>query len=303
MRLSPLVPLIATALLLILPAGIASAASPEGGTIVTVELDLKTSNGLRAHLATDDEETVTLEIGPRTNGVVYEVKGQVTEAGLKARFGRLGTIDVAFTPTRTLGSTEPSQGCSGSPRTWREGVFTGMIDFTGERNYVRLEGPQAAGSMSVISQWQCPEPEEPAPFAGVADPLARRFQRVEATLYAATRHCSCIFAAGVKRTRNWARSVFYGLRQESREGMKITRLTFVQSSPSHFVLGREGEQRTATLRPPKPFSGQATFETRRHAPGRWRGSIRIPFLGIKPSRLSGSTTGALLIPEYHFDNE
>lgn len=303
MRLSLLVPLISTALLAALPAGIAPAASPEGGPIVSVELDLKTSNGLRAHLASDDEETVRLEIGPPTNGVVYEVKGQVTEAGLKARFGRLGRIDVAFTPTRTLGSTEPSEGCSGAPRTWREGIFTGTIDFTGERHYVRLEGPQAAGSMSVIAQWQCPAPEEPDRFEGLAAPLARRFHRVEATLYAATRRCSCLFAAGVKRTRNWARSVFYGLREESREGMKITRLIFVQSSPSHFVLGREGEQTTATLHPPKPFSGQATFETRRPDPGRWRGSIRIPFMGLEPLRLSGSATGAILVPEYHFDNE
>ena len=151
----------ATAIVLLLVAATAPAASPETETIVKVELGLKASNGLRAQLETSDDETVTLELRRKDHLVSYEVQGEVTEEGLKVRFGRLGLIDVAFTPTRTLSSTEPSEGCAGEPRTLREGTFTGTIDFTGERNYVRIEASQVEGSMSVISQWQCPEELSP----------------------------------------------------------------------------------------------------------------------------------------------
>ena len=120
---------------------------------------LKASNGLHAHLENSEDGTVTLEIRKEGQIVTYEVPGEATEGGLKARFGRLGLIDVAFTPTATLNSTEPGADCTGAPRTLREGVFAGTIDFTGEREFVRIEGPQATGSMSVISRWECPEAE------------------------------------------------------------------------------------------------------------------------------------------------
>ena len=160
----------AIAIVLLVVAATASAASPETGTIVKVELKLKASNGLRAQLETSEDGTVKLELRRQDRLVIYEVKGEVTEAGLKVRFGRLGLIDVAFAPTRTLSATEPAAGCAGAPRTLREGTFTGTIDFSGERNFVRIAASQVEGSMSVISQWQCPE--EPTPFTRPARPLA-----------------------------------------------------------------------------------------------------------------------------------
>ena len=298
MRLSLVPAIVIVALAAALSATPAPAASPEGGTIVTVELDLKTSNGLRAHLATSDDETVTLEIGRRTNGVIYEVKGQVTETGLRAKFGRLGLIDVAFTPTKVLGSTEPSEGCAGAPRTLREGIFAGTIDFTGERSYVRIEGPQAAGEMSVISQWDCPEPVDTR-FEGTPGALARK-ERREATLYAATRRCECLLVAGVHLGRKNSRSTFYGLREEDREGMEITRYLVARGPTSAFVF--DTEEGTVTMRPPEPFSGRATFEDLPGPRGRWRGTIRIPLLGLQPIKLSAGTA-AILYDEYHLDNE
>jgi hypothetical protein len=72
-------------------------ASPETGTFVKVELGLKASNGLRAQLETADDETVTLELRRKGHLVSYEAQGEVTEEGLKVRFGRLGLVDAAFT--------------------------------------------------------------------------------------------------------------------------------------------------------------------------------------------------------------
>jgi hypothetical protein len=286
------------ALLAVAPAAVAPAASP-ARTIVTVELELQASQGLHAQLATSDDEVVTLELERESSMVTYEKQGEVTEAGLKVRFGQLGLIDVAFTPTKTLSSTEPSPGCEGAPRTVREGIFTGTIDFTGEREYVRLEGPQAEGSMSVISKWRCPE--EPTPFAAASRHLApsSRDKNEAATLYAGSRGCSCFFAAAIHRRRKGGKSLFYGVKAERREGMEIARVTYARAGASAFAFDHAAG--TATVRPPRPFRGHATFRRRPHGRDLWRSTLRVPILGAAPLRLYGPGSGAALYPEDHFD--
>jgi catechol 2,3-dioxygenase-like lactoylglutathione lyase family enzyme len=294
---------VATALLAV-PAGVASGAGPERGTVVRVEFELNASNGLHAHLENSEDGTVTLELRGKGQIVNYEVPGEATEAGLKVRFGRLGLIDVAFTPTETLNSTEPGEGCTGAPRTLREGVFAGTIDFTGEREFVRIEGPQATGSMSVISQWECPEAEAMDPFARVSRLLAatsrrEKGERESATLSAGSRGCSCYFAAGVHHRRSGGHSIFLGVKLEKREGMEIVRGTQVRGPASAFSFDHAAG--TARLRPPSPLSGHASFEAHAHGRGLWRSTIRVPLLGADPIDTGGPGFAAILSPEYQFD--
>ena len=68
-------------------AATASGASPEGGTVVLVELTLTANNGLHAHLDSSDDGTVTLELRREGQTATYEVPGEVTEAGLKHASG------------------------------------------------------------------------------------------------------------------------------------------------------------------------------------------------------------------------
>jgi hypothetical protein len=302
-----LVPLLGiVALVAAIPAGTASAAWPDKGALIFTEMELKASNGLRAHLEVTPDDEVTLVLRREGQYVVYEVEGEATETGLKVRFGRLGLIDVAFTPTVTLDSTEPSDGCTGRPRTLHEGVFTGTIDFTGERGYVRLEGPQATGSMSVLPEWRCID--EPAfSFAGASRLLSHETEESgkeseHASLYAAGRGCSCLFLAGMHhrdRKGRRGRSIFYGVKSERREGMEINRVTKAFGAPSAFVFNHEAG--TATLRPPRPFSGKATLRERPGSDPYWRSTIRVPLLGAAPLRTDGPGYGAVLFPEYQFD--
>ncbi|HEX5713400.1 MAG TPA: hypothetical protein VFX85_08820 [Solirubrobacterales bacterium] len=296
---SALVPAIAAAVLLVTPWGAASAASPEEGTIVNVDLKLPASNGMRALLETSDKGMVTLELQRgREHYVSYEVAGKVTEAGLRVRFGRLGLIDVAFTPTRTLSSTAPSEGCTGAPRTLREGTFSGTIDFTGERGYVRIDPPQATGSMSVVSQWQCPQS---APFMPTAEPLALRSHDEEksASFHAFGRSCGCYFSAGVHRGKLRARSVFVGVKFEQREGMEIIRALSARAGGSAFVYDLAAG--TATVRPPRPFRGQSTLVRRPGERTRWRSTLRMAFLGAAPIAVRGADFALGLQPGYLFD--
>lgn len=292
-----------TALLAVL-AGVASGAGPEQGTVIRVELDLKANSGLHAHLENSEDGTVTLELRRKGQIVTYEVPGKATEAGLKVRFGRLGSIDVAFTPTRTLNSTEPGEGCTGAPRTLREGVFAGKIDFTGERGFVRLEGPQATGSMSVISQWECPEAEAMDPFARVRRLLGatsrdEKGERESATLSAGSRGCSCYFAAGVHHRHSGGKSIFAGVKFEAREGMEIMRWTQVHGPAAAFDF--DHAKGTASLRAPSPLSGRASYKTRPDGRALWRSTIQVPLLGADPIDTGRPGFTAILHPEYQFD--
>jgi hypothetical protein len=289
---------------LAVPAGVASSAGPERGTVVRVDLELKASNGLRAHLENSEDGTMTLELRKKGQIVNYEVPGIATETGLRVRFGRLGLIDAAFIPTKTLNSTEPGEGCTGAPRTLREGVFAGTIDFTGERGFVRIEGPQAIGTMSVISQWECPEAEAMDPFAPSSRLLAKtsrdeKRERESATLLAGGRGCLCYFAAGVHHRHSGGKSIFFGLALEKREGMEIERGTQVRGPASAFEFDHAAG--TASLRPPSPLSGRASFKTGPRGRGQWRSTIRVPLLGADPIDTGGPGFAAILRPEYQFD--
>jgi hypothetical protein len=304
-RVSFLLPAIAvaTALLAVL-AGVASGAGPEQGTVILVELDLQTNNDLHAHLESSEDGIVTLELRREGQIVIYGVPGEVTEAGLKARFGRLGLIDVTFTPTTTLNSTEPGDGCTGAPRTLREGVFAGTIDFTGEREFVRIEAPQVTGSMSVISQWRCPELEakdSPSRIGRLLATISRdgKGERESATLVASRRGCECYFVAGVHHRRSGGRSIFLGVKLESHEGMRIERATEVRGQASAFDVNHAAG--TAALHPPGPLSGHARFKAQAHNRGLWRSTIRVPLLGVNPIDTGRPGFRAILRPEYQFD--
>lgn len=293
-----------------LPAGVASGVGPEAGTVVKVEINLEASNGLHAELENSEEGIVTLKLWRRGQIAEYEVPGMATEAGLKVRFGRLGLIDVAFSATKTLGSTEPGEGCTGAPRTLREGVFSGTIDFRGERGYVRIQGSQARGSMSVISQWTCPEAEREAeefaenPYGRAARaPSAKsggaREERETASLHAFDPRCGCVFSAGVHHRHSGGKSIFVGDKTEKREGMVIFRSTRTNGPASAFDYDHLAG--TAELRPPSPFRGSASFKRRQGKRALWRSSIRVPLLGAEPLDTGAPGFAAQLYPEYHFD--
>jgi len=278
----------------------------EPAPVVRVELELPTGNGLHAHLKTSPKGEVALEIRRKLRGadeaVLYEVPGEVSEAGLRVRFGRIGLIDVAFTPTTTLDETAPSPGCTGAPRTLKEGVFTGTIAFAGERGYAHIEAPQVEGSMSVIAPWQCPKEDDLSPFEDV--PGFQRLsarpgdgERESASLVAFSRGFKGVFGAGVYHRHSGGRSIFYGAREERGKKMKVIRVTSVRGPASAFDF--DFEAGTATLDPPPPMKGHASFKGDQDG-GFLRSTIRVPLLGSPPLR-TGHGFGAALYPEYQFD--
>jgi hypothetical protein len=295
-----LVPALALAALVAAPVAAAPRASPESRTIVSPEFELAANNGFRAYVETY-ADGITLSIYRGAYFASYEVRGEITEAGLKARFGQLGSIDVTFEPTKTLSTSNPPKECEGEPWTKRAGFFVGTIEFSGEGDYVRIEAGRAKGEMSVTSEWQCPRRKGPRPPS--PPPRAReRSEPVEepATLYAFSRRCRCTFAAfGVQDARGRGVSFFSGAKFENREGMKIGRGTFVKTGAPRFVFDHEAG--TARVDPPQPFTGTATYKRRPHGRDLWRSTIRVPLLGADPVSFRGGSFRAGLKRDFPGD--
>jgi hypothetical protein len=258
---------------------------------VEVQLVLPANHGLRATVANYEE--ITLEIERKGRLVTYEVPGEVTETGLKVRFGELGLIDVTFEPTKTR-TDEPPKGCKGKPSTLSEGLFVGTIEFTGEREYVRIDAAQAKGELNAWreSEWRCPSHKRSRRTHSVPQPPTLRSRQQSeakkqpATLAVASRRCNCFFAAFAERGRRGrGPTTFVGAQFEEREGMEISRVTSANAGPSAFVFDHAAG--TAKVHPPRPFSGNGTFKRRPHGRDLWRSTIQVPLLGAEPLRVGG----------------
>jgi hypothetical protein len=300
-RPSLLVPALVTAALL-WAAPVAPAATKEAGAEPPfVKFHLPANNGLHARFESANGN-LTLELQRKGHFASYETAAEITEAGVEARFGGLGSVAVAFKPTRTLRTDEPPKGCEGEPSTHREGLFEGTIEFDGERRFVHIEATRAEGRMSVYreSEWRCPKDKslpghDRPPRPPIVNPRRRAEEGKEpATLYVFSRRCRCgMLALAEHDRRGRGPTIVYGVKQEQREGMEINRATYAKVGSSAFAFDHAAG--TASLNPPPPFSGHASFERRPHGRDAWRSTIRIPLLGSAPIGLSGRSFRARLV--------
>jgi hypothetical protein len=114
------------------------------------------------------------------------------------------------------------------------------------------------------------------------------------TLAAISRPCHCYFAViAEQHERGRGPTYFFGAKTEHREEMEITRVTEAAAPASSFVFDHEAG--TATVRPPQPFSGHATFKRRRNGRDLWQSTIRVPVLGAAPLSISGQDFRARLV--------
>jgi hypothetical protein len=238
----------------------------------TVQVSVSNNDG-------DVDATLILSRGPRV--AYYTAPARVTAERVTARFGSLGELDYRFAP-KPNGRVE----CTGSER--GEAVFDGTFQFTGENGYVHVEASHAGGTFQIY-----PEPKTCSRkrLAGRAVPYHPSYSGEGATLEA---------RAG-SRARGRIRDVLlfddgqrgphavtlFATLAEKREGMTVARGLQLAAGSSAFHWNPE--RGTATLRPPAPFTGSATYARRGHdGHGTWKGSLGMPILGGEPVKLAGS---------------
>lgn len=257
----------------------------------TAEIKLPRSHGYTLRVLTRGRRTVSIvAVKPRPTSVVtYRAKGHVRDGRIEADLGRLGRIDVDFRGGRPKPQpSEPGLKCKGRRPLERKGVFSGTIRVHGQRGFVDVSVKHARGR------------------------LVRSFRQVcKTSISRATRRREA--GSEMQSTQLEARSHAHGRR------ISFTELALAEEAPSianaklhkrvgrvdvsetALVVGSAGIEfsdpgsspETATVSPPSPFSGSATY-SRGGTTASWTGSLAVLLPGSGRVPLTGSGFHATL---------
>jgi hypothetical protein len=244
----------------------------------SVQVDVSNNDG-------DVNATIILNRGPQV--AYYSAPAKVTAERVTARFGSFGELDYRFTPQR-----EGRVDCNGAEE--GEAVFEGTFDFTGENGYVQIEAGHAEGSFRIY-----PEPKNCSQkrLARRVVPYHPSYSDEGATLQARAgsptkgrmREVN-VFDEG---QRGPHKVFVFATLAEKREGLTVAR--GVQMAAGSGAFRWNLEKGTATLRPPAPFTGSATFTRYGHdGHGTWKGSLGMPIFGGEPVELAGGEFRAFI---------
>jgi hypothetical protein len=226
------------------------------------------------------EEKIALSLYRHGEVAYYETDAEFTDDTVKARFGRFGELDYAFTPAR-----------GGRCAELGGGTFEGTFAFTGENEYVKFEADRASATVLGPGSQRCKGGRRVA-VGSRADTEA---SEEEASLLVHSQRplpvrSMLVFEIEEKHRRRVLISAF---KSEKVEGMLIARGAQAVAPRRDFTWNLKAG--TAHIAPPAPFTGSATFERRPGAKPRWSGSLRAPLLGGRPFPLVGGDFQAQLI--------
>lgn len=248
---------------------------------VNAYLYAKATNGYSAQLKSEgDKLQLTLSRGLFPS-IVYTFHGRVSAAGIRAKIADLGTIDLSFEPSGKVRHGNPPTHCSGPRATQVEGHFVGDLDFRAERGVAKLDLSSAKGSLAAPG-WHC------------------HARSVDDFLRESSSESTFTFLQAIDSTRHLGFSAFTGLDPKHPEahGDEISASERTHRGPvtvDHFamvfainVFEFDDALTTATVSPPSPFRGTATYCRTCVGGSQWTGNLSVLLPGIgRPLDLTG----------------
>jgi hypothetical protein len=257
------------------------------------EVEIKTHVGSFSIVALSGEsngkQSVVLIVSRRHQYAEYIVPAEITGSTLKARFGSLGEIDYSFGPKKA-GDAK----CFGATET--AAAFTGTFNFVGEGGFVHLDADRATGTYATgLSPRGCQPPRLPRRAGAAARAVpGQPFTGKGATLTATARSKVSHQARVITVAREIAASqvaITAFLEEVSPE--MVTLRGAEMTAPGRSFEWDFGAG-TATVAPPAPFTGTASFIRRGDGRTLLTGSLRVPILGGKPVMMAGAAFHAIL---------
>jgi len=212
--------------------------------------------------------------------VVYAVPATVTAemptaTTIEADLGELGRISLKLVPTGRKKTVRT--GCEGRAHSRVEAArYEGTIEFHGEEGFTDVSATSAPVNYDIYRRILCYELEFTSgtgrPAGALIELTKRSGEELELALVSAKRH-----PAG--------RTSIYASARERRGEIAIEREVAVVGGPG--ALRYAPDLRTATLRPPAPFAGHATFRRGARPANRWTGNLTADFPGRSGVALTG----------------
>jgi hypothetical protein len=209
--------------------------------------------------------------------VFYASPATVTPTSIEADLGSVGGINVDFVPS---GQRRSEEGPCGGSVSFDSGSYVGAIDFEGEHDYSEAHATSARGDARTAAGLVCSGGLR-SEGRGGHSPGARL------TVHRAR---SPRFEFGAMKNSPTRPARFGASIEERRGSLHISRIVQVTAGIGAFDY--DVANGFASVRPPAPFSGEATY---RRAPGMrptWRGDLRVNFPGRPNVNLTGAGTRA-----------
>lgn len=271
-------------LALTLPAG---AAAKPGYFVLPAyryaELSVHGSNGYQIRI--DRQQPGSLSVvaskGRRTVNYFLPHVGGSTER-IRAKLPRVGRLALRFHRRRTSRRRERWPGCTGGAQSIQKGVFTGTIRLHGERSYTAVSLHRAGGEVVSVEREVCKrsggghERSSEATFllagsrtpAGLLDLLSFEFR------------------PGLP---DGAAFVSFNASLDHHRGrMRIQNgVSAFSEDPGDFRVEGGRKPSSATITPPAPFTGSATFSRQPDGSISWSGDLEVELPGVGPVALTG----------------
>lgn len=243
------------------------------------------SNGYRILVLADSRRAdgrgeVIVFVGRRQSGVSYFAPANVTDSHIEADLGGLGRIAVQFVPS---GAIEEETACGGDPTQFEAGAYEGSIEFNGEQGYTSASATRVRAEVKPFLGLACAGPGE-GETRGRGLPGARLMIRSPA------RHLTI----RLNKNRPGSRARYRAEIKERQGKISISRSVEGRMPGGAFLFARD--LRSASLDPPAPFSGGASFSRGTTPQNQWSGSLSIDFPGNSNVPLVGSGLKVTLVP-------
>lgn len=281
-----------------------SATRPSERAEFSVPISLFTVRGSSGYMITvygaaggPGRSTVGLSAAHGTASATYTTEGTVTAEKMEASFGPLGALALRFRSSGRVIQTMVPPGCrvNGFPSVARArlGTFTGTLWFRGERGYTKVSTHRIKGRVgeprAILGGrgHPCLSPGSGANEASGVLLAASRPTR-EASFGATAEPPSDApqaAASPAARADGLGSYRFDGSTLEQRSGVEIARSAAATGPAGDFIF--DSTLSSATVTPPPPFSGSATFQRNPGGSAGWTGSLSVSLPGLPRVRLAG----------------
>jgi hypothetical protein len=272
------------AVALLVPAG---AGAVDSDLKFTYVFKMDASNGYKilaiaANQRADGKGRIVFIVGRRHEAAFYAAPAQLTATSLEADLGELGSVSLQATPT---GSTKELTPCGEDSKSvsYEPVRYSGSVEFHGEEGYTEAASTAPQEYTSFFSKLVC---------AGRGTSGSGGTGVVGAQLNLHSKTAGDRLQLRVNKNRPGARSWFEVEVREKHGRISISRNTSLWLGSTAFQYDPLLD--TATLQPPAPFSGSASFHRGLPPARQWTGNLTVDLPGRSDVPLAGSGIRASL---------
>lgn len=219
---------------------------------------------------------------------IYLAPATVRPTTIEADLGSVGRIAVEFQPSGPPERVHAS--CErGGAATYEPGAWVGTIDFEGEEGFTRASASRTKAIVSPFLDAGCGS-------KGIGETLGSREPGARLVARSASKKRAIYLQAN--KNHQGARVHLEASIEERHDGLIVSREVGGYFRPGAFEFS--APLQTATLAPPSPFGGHATFRRAAKPANQWTGNLTVDFPGRADVPMAGHAFKAALAHAHLF---